>query len=136
MNTTAAQPTTVHLENICQVALTVQDLARSRKFYQDKLGMKFLFDAGSMAFFQCGPVRFMIGLSEQPASGASGTIIYFKVEGLQEIHAALSGQGIAFLAAPHVVARMPDHDLWLALLRDPDGNTLGLMSEVARPPGS
>jgi methylmalonyl-CoA/ethylmalonyl-CoA epimerase len=25
---------------------------------------------------------------------------------------------------------MPDHDLWMAFLKDPEGNTLGLMSEV------
>jgi methylmalonyl-CoA/ethylmalonyl-CoA epimerase len=29
---------------------------------------------------------------------------------------------------------MPDHDLWLAFLKDPDGNALGLMSEVAHAP--
>jgi methylmalonyl-CoA/ethylmalonyl-CoA epimerase len=27
---------------------------------------------------------------------------------------------------------MPDHDLWMVFLKDPDGNTLGLMSEVSR----
>jgi hypothetical protein len=25
---------------------------------------------------------------------------------------------------------MPDHDLWLAFLRDPDGHTIGLMCEM------
>jgi hypothetical protein len=27
---------------------------------------------------------------------------------------------------------MKSHDLWMAFLKDPDGNTLGLMSEVER----
>jgi hypothetical protein len=27
---------------------------------------------------------------------------------------------------------MKSHDLWLAFIKDPSGNTLGLMSEVAR----
>jgi methylmalonyl-CoA/ethylmalonyl-CoA epimerase len=31
-----------------------------------------------------------------------------------------------------MIARMPDHDLWMAFLRDPDRNLLGLMSEVKR----
>jgi len=25
---------------------------------------------------------------------------------------------------------MPDHELWMAFVRDPDGNLVGLMSEV------
>jgi methylmalonyl-CoA/ethylmalonyl-CoA epimerase len=28
------------------------------------------------------------------------------------------------------VAKMPDHELWMAFFRDPDGNLLALMSEV------
>jgi hypothetical protein len=31
---------------------------------------------------------------------------------------------------PHFVAKMPGHDLWMAFLRDPDRNLLGLMCEV------
>jgi hypothetical protein len=31
-----------------------------------------------------------------------------------------------------VIARMPDHDLWLAEFRDSEDNTLALMSEVPR----
>jgi methylmalonyl-CoA/ethylmalonyl-CoA epimerase len=30
---------------------------------------------------------------------------------------------------PHLVARMKDHDLWMAFFRDPDQNLLALMSE-------
>ncbi len=28
------------------------------------------------------------------------------------------------------MAKMPDHELWMAFFRDPDGNLLALMSEV------
>ena len=31
---------------------------------------------------------------------------------------------------PHLIARMPDHELWMTFLRDPDRNLIGLMSEV------
>lgn len=91
--------------------------------------MKFLFDAGTMAFFQCGTVRLMIGTGEQPES-SGGIILYFKVEDIQVTHAALKDRGVAFVQPPHLVARMPDHELWLAFLKDPDDNTLALMSEV------
>ena len=48
---------TVHLTQIAQIAITVSDLPRSTAFYRDTLGLTFLFDAGSMAFLQCGNVR-------------------------------------------------------------------------------
>jgi methylmalonyl-CoA/ethylmalonyl-CoA epimerase len=28
-----------------------------------------------------------------------------------------------------LAAKMPDHELWLGFLRDPDGNLVGLMEE-------
>jgi predicted enzyme related to lactoylglutathione lyase len=121
----------VHLEHIGQIAITVRDLACSKDFYQNVLGMKLLFDAGRMTFFQCGAVRLMIGASEPEASFSPGaTILYFKVEDIHAAHTALQTQGVAFSHAPHLVARMRDQDLWMAFLKDPDGNALALMSEV------
>jgi methylmalonyl-CoA/ethylmalonyl-CoA epimerase len=119
----------VQLNDIGQVALTVRDLGRAKDFYQNTLGMRFLFDAGTMAFFQCGAIRLMIGLSEE-AVPIGGTILYFRVPDIQKVHGALEGRGAAFVQPPHLVARMPDHELWMAFLKDPEGNTLGLMSEV------
>jgi methylmalonyl-CoA/ethylmalonyl-CoA epimerase len=130
-NATDKAQQAVHLENIGQIALTVRDLARSKDFYQNTLGMKFLFDAGSMAFFQCGTVRLMIGTSPEPVSSA-GTILYFTVPDIQATHTLLQDRGVMFLHEPHLVAKMPDHDLWMAFLKDPDDNTLGLMSEIPR----
>ncbi len=118
----------VQLEEIGQVAITVLDLDRAKAFYRDTLGMEFLFDAGAMAFFQCGTVRLMIGLSEKSIMPA-GTILYFKVADIEGAHAALVEQEVIFLQPPHLVARMPDHELWMAFLQDPEGNTIGLMSE-------
>ena len=119
----------VQLNEIGQIALTVRDLERAKNFYQNTLGMKFLFDAGTMAFFQCGAIRMMIGLSEEVIP-IGGTILYFKVSDIQKVHGALTEKGVAFVQPPHLVARMPDHELWVGFLKDPEGNTLGLMSEV------
>lgn len=119
----------VKLDQIGQIAITVRDLARAKAFYQDVLGMKFLFDVGTMCFFQCGAIRFALGASEAHTPN-TGTILYFKIADIQETHARLKEQDVAFVQTPHMVARMPDHELWLAFLLDPDGNTLGLMSEV------
>jgi methylmalonyl-CoA/ethylmalonyl-CoA epimerase len=126
-----AASATIHLEQVGQIALTVRDLGRATHFYRDVLGMTFLFDAGSMAFFQLGSVRLMIGLAEKPVSPA-GTIVYFKLRDLPGAHAALVEQGVTFLEPPHLIAKMADHDLWMAFLEDGEGNTLGLMSELQR----
>jgi NADPH:quinone reductase-like Zn-dependent oxidoreductase len=48
-------------------------------------------------------------------------------------HAALRSRGAAFVDPPHLIARLPDHDLWMAFCRDSEGNLLGLMSEVRAP---
>jgi methylmalonyl-CoA/ethylmalonyl-CoA epimerase len=119
----------IQLNDIGQIALTVRDLRRAKGFYQNTLGMKFLFDTGTMAFFQCGAIRLMIGLSEE-AVPIGGTILYFNVSDIQKVHGVLMEKNVVFVQPPHLVARMPDHELWIAFLKDPEGNTLGLMSEV------
>jgi catechol 2,3-dioxygenase-like lactoylglutathione lyase family enzyme len=120
----------MHLGEIGQIAMTVSDLARSKDFYQNMLGMKFLFDAGTMAFFQCGTIRFVIGTSDKPAA-MGGAILYFRVADIHDAHRTLLAKGVEFIQEPQLVAKMADHDLWLAFLRDPDGNPVGLMCEVA-----
>lgn len=121
----------VQLNDIGQISLTVRDLKRAKDFYQKTLGMGFLFDAGTMAFFQCGTIRLMIGLAEE-AAAIGGTIVYFKVQDIQTVHSVLEGRSVEFVQPPHLVARLPSHDLWMAFLKDTEGNTLGLMSEVGR----
>ncbi len=39
--------------------------------------------------------------------------------------------GLPFLHErdPQLAARMPDHELWIGFVRDPDGNLIGLMEE-------
>jgi len=44
----------------------------------------------------------------------------------------LESRGVAFDDQPHVVHRDPAYDLWMAFLRDPDGNVVALMSEVPK----
>jgi methylmalonyl-CoA/ethylmalonyl-CoA epimerase len=132
MNNPPIAPSEVHLETIGQIAITVSDLERSKDFYQNVLGMKFLFDAGGMSFFQCGTIRFALGTSPKTPS-AGGTILYFRVLDIHETHAMLVARGVEFIQKPNLVAKMIDHDLRIAFLRDPDSNPVGLMSEVSPP---
>jgi methylmalonyl-CoA/ethylmalonyl-CoA epimerase len=76
-------------------------------------------------------VRLMIGEAEKP-SISEGTIVYFRVADLEDTAHLLESRGTSFVQQPHLVARMKSHDLWMAFLKDPAGNTLGLMSEIVR----
>jgi methylmalonyl-CoA/ethylmalonyl-CoA epimerase len=119
----------VHFDKIGQIAITVSEVARSKSFYQDTLGMKHLYDAGpQLSFFQCGEIRLMLGTAEKPEP-RGGTILYFKVDDIEATHAGLTAENVEFIQAPQLIAKMPDHDLWMAFLKDPDGNTLGVMCE-------
>ncbi|MBI3666639.1 MAG: VOC family protein [Acidobacteria bacterium] len=120
------------LSRIGQIAITVSDLDRAVPFYRDTLGLKLLFQVPNMAFFDCEGIRLMLGLPEKPGENHS-SILYYKVEEIQKAFETLSGRGVPFEGKPHLVARMPDHDLWMAFFRDPDRNLLALMSEVRRP---
>jgi catechol 2,3-dioxygenase-like lactoylglutathione lyase family enzyme len=123
---------------IGQIAMTVGDLPRAVAFYRDVLGMTFLFEAPpAMAFFDCGGVRLMLTLPEQagPVAGQQfAAILYYAVDDIQGAAAALEARGVRFEQPPHVVARLPHADLWMAFLRDADGHMLALMSEVAPRP--
>lgn len=116
------------LSTIGQIAITVRDVPRAIEFYRDKLGIPFLFQAPNMAFFNCGGVRLMMGLPE----GDGGSVIYYKVDDIHAATAALKSGGVAFENDPHLIAKMPDHDLWMAFFRDPDRNLLALMCEMRR----
>jgi len=127
----SASQNQIHLQDVAQIAFTVQNLAEAKIFYRDVLELKFLFEAGTMAFFQCGSVRLMIGEAEKP-SISEGTLVYFRVADLDATAHLLQSRGTSFVQPPHLVARLKSHDLWLAFLKDPAGNTLGLLSEILR----
>lgn len=118
------------LDQIGQIAVPVTDLERAVEFYRDTLGMRFLFEAPpGLAFFDLSGVRLMLeGPAEEGAGKAS--VVYYRVEDIEASFDTLSGRGVRFEAEPHLVARLPDHELWMAFFRDPDGNLLALMSEV------
>ena len=125
-----AQPATgFSLGRIGQIALTVSDIGRAVTFYRDSLGMRFLFQVPNLAFFDCDGIRLMLSLPEKAAEGSS-SVIYYKVADIQQAFQTLASRGVAFEGEPHLIAKMPDHELWMAFFRDPDRNLLALMSEV------
>ena len=118
------------LSTIGQISVCVNDLEQAVAFYRDILGMEFLFSVLKMAFFNCDGVRLMLSLPESPEFDHPGSILYFKASGIYFAHKELLSQGVTFEGEPHLIAKMEDHDLWMAFFRDCDENLLGLMCEV------
>ncbi|HZI94248.1 MAG TPA: VOC family protein [Patescibacteria group bacterium] len=123
-------PQSVALSRIGQISVNVHDLDRAVVFYRDLLGMKLLFQVPGLAFFDCGGIRLMLSPPERPEYDHPGSVLYYKVEDIRAAHDELVGRGVSFQSAPHLIARMPDHDLWMGFFKDSEGNTLALMSEV------
>ena len=119
------------LAQIGQIAVPVSDIDRAIAFYRDTLGMRFLFQAPpGLGFFDCAGVRLMLDAPAKAQAENYSSVIYYKVSGLQVAFETLSARGVHFEAKPHLIARLPDHELWMAFFRDPDRNLLALMSEV------
>lgn len=118
------------LTQIGQIAVPVTDIERAIAFYRDVLGMRFLFQAPpDLAFCDLNGVRLML---DGPAKALAGnsSVIYYKVPDLESAYKTLSNRGVQFETEPHLIATMPDHELWMAFFRDPDKNLIALMSEV------
>ena len=111
-----------------QIAIVCKDVARATAFYRDTLGVRFLFGAGpNLSFFDCGGMRLMLSTAEGAALGTS--VLYYFVTGIEETKSSLAAKGVKFIDEPHLIARMADHELWLAEFRDSENNVCALMEE-------
>lgn len=127
MSTTIAG---IGISRLGQVSVNVHNLERAVSFYRDSLGLPLLFTTGSLGFFNCGGVRLMLSPPEKPEFDHPGSVLYFMVEDIKAAHQQLAAKNVQFEAEPHLIAKLPDHDLWMAFFRDTEGNLLALMSEV------
>lgn len=118
------------ISHIGQIAIIIRDTDRAIDFYQNKLQLPFLFRAGKLAFFQCGQTRLMLSPPEKPEFDHPSSILYFSVADLHGTFENTKSRGVTFIDEPHLVAKLPDHELWMCFFHDSEGNTLGLMSEV------
>jgi hypothetical protein len=94
--------------------------------------MKFLFAPPNLAFFDAGGVRLMLTTAEQGDHDHPASILYYKVGDIVGTHRTLAAKGVKVEDEPHIVAPMPDHDLWISAYRDSEDNYFALMSEVPR----
>jgi catechol 2,3-dioxygenase-like lactoylglutathione lyase family enzyme len=121
---------TPSISGIGQIAIVVSNVAAAKHFYADVLGLTPLFDAGpNLAFLAAGDVRIMLTTPQGSGEPGKNSIVYFRTDALEALYSALLERGANSERAPALTAKMPDHELWIGFVRDPDGNLVGLMEE-------
>lgn len=125
--------TSALLKQVAQIAVNVKDTERALAFYRDALGLRFLFRAPpALAFFDCGGVRLMLDRPEAPEFDHASSVLYFRVDDIRAAHETLAARGVTFRQAPHKIADMPDHELWMAFFEDTEANVHALMAEIRK----
>ena len=118
------------VSDIGQIAITVSDVEKALSFYRDALGLAFLFSpAPTLAFLQAGTVRLMLSTPQGAGVVGANSVLYFSVTDISASYQAIVAKGATPERAPQLAAKMPDHELWLGFVRDPDANLVGLMEE-------
>ncbi len=122
------------ISGVRQIAVSVSDLDAALTFYRDTLGLTFLFAAEpSLAFLAAGDVRLMLTAATDEHPAGTSSVVYFSVADVDTAYDTVLARGGTSERGPRLTARMPDHELWIAFVRDPDRNLIGLMEE--RRPG-
>ena len=120
------------LSAIKQICVNARELPRAIAFYRDTLGIRHLFDAPpQMSFFDCAGIRLMVGVAQKGEFDHPSSILYFDVPDIQAAHRDLTARGVKFRGEPHLVAKLPDREIWLDFFDDTEGNVLALTCEIA-----
>ena len=122
----------LNLSQIGQIALPVIDVDRSEAFYGEVIGLRKLYRFGDLTFFDCAGVRLLLDKVKEPARFAPQGVIYFRCADIALTVAELERRGVAFVHRPQLIAKMDDHDLWMAFFKDPDGHLLAVMQEAPK----
>jgi methylmalonyl-CoA/ethylmalonyl-CoA epimerase len=120
------------ISGILQIAISVKDIDRATAFYRDSLALRLLFNAPNMAFFDCDGIRLYLAAGQGAEQHGASSYVYFRSSDVAALSATLKEKAVAIHQEPHIIARMPDHDLWLLWIRDSEGNLLGVMEERKR----
>ncbi len=120
----------LRLGSIGQISRQVSDIAKAEAWYRDVLGLPHLYTFGNLAFFDCGGTRLFLN-QPQAATTVGDSIIYFRVDDINEAHQELSERGVTFHGAPHLIHRHENGvEEWMAFFDDPDGKPLAIMAQV------
>lgn len=122
----------ISLNQLGQVALTVDDIEEADRFYGDHLGLRRLYRFGDMLFFDCAGVRLLVEKEQKQPFTPASSVLYFRTPDISLSVKELKGRGVSFIEGPRLIAPMEDHDLWMAFFKDPAGNMLALMHEAPK----
>jgi methylmalonyl-CoA/ethylmalonyl-CoA epimerase len=120
---------------LVQIAQHASDLRRAAEFYAALLGVqaRAVFDPPGLLFFDLDGVRLLL----EP--GAPSALIYLAVPDVKTSVAELRDRGVEILGEPEVIFSHADDKLgpagtdeWMAFIRDTEGNTVGLVSQIPR----
>lgn len=120
------------LSHIGQIALAVADIGLAEAFYAEKLGLRKLYRFGDLVFFDCAGVRLLLEKAQAEEDIERASVIYFRCADIALSVRELEARGVSFSSKPHLIAKMDDHDLWMAFFTDPDGHSLALMQEAPK----
>jgi len=123
--------TTPRLGAIGQVSLSIRDVNRAERFYGQILGLPHVFTFGDLAFFDAAGTRLYLHRKKE-AEWRPGSILYFLVDDIHATQDEMSGRGVRFTGAPHVIYTddATGTEEWMTFFEDGEGNTLALMSRV------
>lgn len=120
---------------LTQVAQRAADLDRATAFYTELLGYPpaASFDPPGLVFFGLGETRLLLD------RGAPSALLYLQVDSVRDRIASLRDRGVVVESEPHVIFSHTDDSLgpvgtdeWQAVIRDSEGNLVGLVSHQAR----
>jgi predicted enzyme related to lactoylglutathione lyase len=115
------------VKSLGQVSRTVRSLEESIDFYQQKLGIPYLYSFGSLGFLDIAGSRLF--LNETKELNKDESILYFKVDDIVKTCTSLEKGGVEITNQPHLIHTHEDGtEEWMAFLNDPEGRSLGLMS--------
>jgi methylmalonyl-CoA/ethylmalonyl-CoA epimerase len=117
----------LNISQIGPIAQPVSDIERADDFYGNVLGLRKLYRYGNLTFFNCAGVRLLLEQTADANDARRRGCIYFRCADIALAVAELKKRGLSFDSPPHLIAKMDDHDLWMAFFTDPDGQTLALM---------
>jgi methylmalonyl-CoA/ethylmalonyl-CoA epimerase len=122
----------LNLSQIGQIALPVSGVDRSEEFYATVVGLRKLYRYGNLSFFDCAGVGLLLEKVPDGTTPRQAGCIYFRCADIALTVAELKLRGVPLTHQPHLIAKMDDHDLWMAFFDDPDGHTLAVMQEAPK----
>lgn len=118
---------------LVQIAQHASDLHRAAEFYAALLGAeaRAVIDPPGLLFFDLDGVRLLL------ESGAPSALVYLAVPDVRDSVARLRSGGVEIVSEPGVIFSHTDDrlgpagtDEWMAFIRDSEGNTVGLVSQL------